>query len=221
MSPALAPAVSNIVRVFAEASDADRFAGIDWYPEARAIAVELDPECPERAAAVIAALSPMMPWQRNVLLARIAYALHAADLIGDGTILPCLVNNGRKAARILAGEPADSVLKGDKVRAFWQTITSPSDPDKVVVDRHALDVSLGITTDDVFRARYLSNKRNYAAVAALYREAAVIIAGVYGIAITPAQVQAVTWVAWRNALKAAGSKRKPRKVKAAEVALAS
>lgn len=209
-----APAAERIVAAVLAATDAERFAGIGWYPEARAIAAELDPECPERAAAVMAVLSPMTRWDRNVWLARVAYAMHAADVLGNGNVLPCPGDHGRKAARILSGEAPASVVKGDKVTAFWRTITEPTDPNRVVVDRHALDVAIGQATDDTFRARYLSSKRNYAAVADMYRHATAVLADTYGMAYSPAQVQAVAWVAWRNALKAGGSKRK-RKVSVA------
>lgn len=180
----------NITRTFRNATDADRAAGREWYARAHALAVELDPENPRRGAAVIAVLSPMLSWPRNVQLARDAYA---------GRPLGCLSRNADKARRILAGEAPETVVSGSKVTAFWQTIADPTNLNApVTVDRHAVDIAAGRPLDDTARAALLSGKARYEAIADLYRRAAKILSRETGEHWTAHEVQAVTWTYWRR-----------------------
>lgn len=179
----------NITRVFRQCNEDDRAAGIGWYGEAHALAVELDPSDPERAAAVIAVLSPMTSWPRNVVLARDAYA---------GRPLGCLGRNADKARRIIAGEDPETIVSGDKVRAFWRTIANPADSTTVVIDRHALDIAAGRILGDDARTGHLSRKGEYLNAAECYRRAARIISKETGQAWSPAAVQAATWTYWRR-----------------------
>lgn len=176
--------VRRICKVYRAATADELAQGIEWYARARRIAVELDPANPERAAGVIAALSPLMPWSRNVELARRAYAL--------GTVTGALGANCRKAQEILDGADPLNVLRGQKVRAFYLTIVNPAHPDAVVVDRHAHDVAWGSITTDSTRGGALSTKKGYAEFCEAYRRAAAILG------VTPSQVQAVTWTVHRN-----------------------
>lgn len=192
--------VANVVRAFRSATVADLSEGTDWYRRAHALAVELDPRCPRRAAAVLAVLSPMMSWKRNAELARQAYYLAGTTTnraaIADG--LACLKGNAVKAARILTGDDPDAVVSGPKVRAFWLAICDPSNAEAIVVDRHAVDVAVGRVTDDETRGKLLAGRRRYGQVAECYRQAAVKLSALLGRTITPVEVQAVTWVYWRR-----------------------
>jgi hypothetical protein len=181
----LHPTVANILRVYRSATDAQLAEGIRWYDDAHTLAVALDRNNVERSAGVIAALSPMLPWSRNVDLATRAYA--------EGIATGCLASSCVKANRIMNGEaPLDVFGKGPKVRNFYLNILSPSDPNGgVTVDRHAFDITVGKVTDDETRG-ILGRKGMYDHFAALYQEAA-RIAG-----IGSAQMQAVTWVVWRQ-----------------------
>jgi hypothetical protein len=181
----LVPTVANVLKVYRSATDAQLAEGIRWYDDAHSLAVALDRDNVKRSAGVIAALSPMMPWGRNVALATRAYA--------DGFASGCLKTSCAKADAILAGaDPIDVVGKGDKVRNFYLNILNPSDPcGGVTVDRHAFDIAVGRVTDDATRG-VISRKGVYDAFADVYREAA-RIAG-----IGSAQMQAVTWVVWRE-----------------------
>lgn len=169
-----------------------------WYRRARRLAVELDPTDPARAAAVIAVLSPRTSWPLNVRLARLAYALHAYGETTDAVArtLPTLRDHARKAQMILDGGDPAKIVSGPKVTAFWQTITDPTLATAVVVDRHAIDVAFGRTTDNRTRAPFLTARR-YGEAAAKYARAAKIISRETGETWLPSEVQAVTWSYWR------------------------
>jgi len=181
----LTPTVANVLKVYRSATDAQLAEGIRWYDDAHTLAVALDPTNVERSSGVIAALSPMMPWGRNVTTAVRAYA--------DGFASGCLNTSCAKADRILNGEaPLDVIGNGNKVRNFYLNILNPSDAcGGVTVDRHAFDIAVGRVTDDETRG-ILSRKGVYDTFADVYRQAA-LIAG-----IGSAQMQAVTWVVWRE-----------------------
>ena len=214
MSATLKPHTRNVTKLFRQASPEDLAAGRDWYEQAHQLAVELAAEFDgfaeewtvERAAAVIAVLSPRLSWPKNVEVARTAYAMyHNGWLTRDGFVkrVPVLNANADKAWRLLNGEPPDSVVSGPKVRAFWHTIAHPHDPRAVVVDRHAIDVALGRVTDDRTRGLVLGKKGAYDAVAACYANAARILSLELRETWTPAAVQAVTWTTWRRTRAAA------------------
>lgn len=174
-------AVASIVATYRRA-DADQVArGAAWYDVAHALALTLDPSNVTRAAGVIAALSPQMPWVRNVALARTAYAA------GEATGAPFAA----LATRVLNGEDIADVFRGPKVRAFAATIAEPNGTTAVVIDRHALSVILGRCSDDKDAGR-LDRKGVYEACEAAYVAAARII----GVSATA--VQATTWVVWRE-----------------------
>ncbi len=173
-------AVTNIVATFRRATPEQRAAGASWYDEAHALARALDPFNVQRAAGVIAALSPRMPWEQNVTLAVRAYA----DGQASGAPFADM------ATRILRGEPVTQVLRGPKTRAFALTIADPAHATTVVVDRHALSIILGRQSTDA-DAKALARKGAYDACARAYVAAAEIL----GMSATV--VQATTWVVWR------------------------
>lgn len=181
------PLVSNVLAVYNGASADAMRDGLSWYLDAHNYARVMLPHHVEMGAGIIAALSPMNGWENN--------KRKAAQLVrqnGDGT--GCgLYRNVAKAVRIYNGETPLDVLGGDKVRAFYQTILDPHGDIDPVIDRHAFDIAVGERTDEKRRG-ILSRKGVYSEFAHVYREAA-LIAG-----IGSAQMQAITWVAWREAL---------------------
>lgn len=215
------PTTPNVLRIFREAFDTERADGREWYRRAHTLAEELarvewqrggvqtdERGDVERAAAVIAVLSPRQSWDRNVALARQAYRLatlaqhkgpYTAGLAIRET-LPTLTRQREQVARLLVDrEDPDDVVSGPKVRAFWRTIADPTDPRAVVVDRHAIDVACGAVLDDATRGRILGRKGGYDTVSRCYARAAKIITAETGEAWSPAEVQAVTWTVWRRA----------------------
>lgn len=211
----------NILAVFNEADHNEIANGLQWYQRAREEAeylateygdhredgAEWDREV-EKAAAVIAVLSPRLSWPKNVELARLAYekwgntpAIHLSPAVLKLAThdWPGLKLNGQKALRILAGENLDEVVSGPKVRAFWHTIVDPSDPRSVVVDRHAFDVAVNRVMTDKERGVLLGRKGAYDLIAKAYTDAADAINGqAIDWTVTPAGVQAVTWDLWRR-----------------------
>lgn len=202
------PLTRNITATFRLATDGDRALGHGWYGRARDLAERLDPENVERAAGVIAALSPRLSWRKNVEYAELAYYLHATNPFDDpdsdvainwfaGSV-PTLNANAKKAARILNGHHPENILGGPKVTAFYWTIVNPDDPRSVVVDRHAISILFNRPLSDDEVGQALRKKGAYELAADLYRRAAAIISRELGEIWTPAQVQAATWTYWRR-----------------------
>lgn len=183
------PRVNAVLDVYRNATVADLDYGREWYRTAHALAARLDPSNVRAAAGVIAALSPMMNWERNMMLAIRAY--------DDGCASGALFGNVRKADAIMAGADPLDILGGDKVRNFFAAIADPESDEAVCIDRHAFDIAVGRVTNDITR-RALSRVGVYESFAKVYREAARILTRETGMHVTPAQVQAVTWVAWRR-----------------------
>jgi hypothetical protein len=162
MTP-LSVSTRNITRVFRATTPADRAGGQVWYVAAHRIALSLDPADPTRAAAVIAVLSPMLSWPRNVVEARNVYS---------GQPVRALGSSARKARMILAGGDPEQIVSGRKVHAFWRTIADPAEPSAVVIDRHAIDIAAGRVLGDKIRGRHLRRAGAYDEVAEKYRRAA-------------------------------------------------
>lgn len=178
---------SKILATYNTATEDQMLDGKSWYPTANHLAARLDPENPWRAAGVISALSPQMDWDRNMFLTERTYA--------EGLAYGCLGASCRKANEIYNGTGREAdvlpVLGGRKTTAFAISIMEPDHPTNVVVDRHAVSIALGRTSDDADVAT-LNRKGGYDWYADAYRAAAEI-AGV-----TPNVMQAVTWTVWRE-----------------------
>ena len=181
------PLVSNVLSVYNAASADNVREGLSWYLDAHNYANLLSPNNVAMAAGVIAALSPMMGWDSNKKQAGIAFSRGDAKGLG-------LSKNCDKANRILAGENPLDVLGGDKVRAFYSTILDPAGFSIPVIDRHAFDIAVGEVTNEKARGT-LSRKGVYESFGAVYVDAA-RIAG-----IGAPQMQAVTWMEWREMKK--------------------
>jgi hypothetical protein len=138
---------------------------------------------------VIAVLSPLLSWPRNVAEARNLYS---------GQPVRTLRSNAHKARRILAGVDPEHIVSGPKVRAFWKTIADPAEPSAVVIDRHAIDIAAGRVLGDKLRSTHLRRAGAYDEVAEKYRRAARRLSVELGMRVTPAQVQATTWIYWRR-----------------------
>ena len=176
------PSVDAIIDTFYSATEEDRAAGMAWYRIAHLEACKLGTAT--RGAGTIAALSPQCSWTRNLEMARDVYAGRTPRYTTG--------RNAAKAMRCDAGEHWSTVLGGPKTRAFAEVIEDPTSASAVVIDRHAFDVALGRVTDDATRTRYLSRAGVYETFAQAYRDAAA------ELGVTPSEVQAVTWVAWRH-----------------------
>lgn len=177
----------NILSVYQRATPQNIVEGMTWYDDAHSFARSLDPKNPARAAGIIAALSPMSGWGNNKNKARQLFAQNG-DGIGIG-----MRSNVNKAIAIYNGADPLDVLGGNKVRAFYSTILDPTGDHDPVIDRHAHDIAMGMPFPNKGR-QSLERKGEYARFATAYRETA------KAIGIGPAQLQAITWLTWRDIL---------------------
>ena len=194
------PATRNVTSVFRTATPEQIAAATDWYADAHRIAevlAERHDVTLATAAGVIAALSPLNSWGHNVNLA--ARFLATPGGLTSGY----LTANLTKARRILNGERPEDVLTSGKVGAFYEGIVRAGNTDRVCVDRHAWSVAVN--------HRYAEGNipkltvKRYEAAQDAYRKAARILSREYGIRLTAAQVQSVTWIVWRARYWAEGA----------------
>lgn len=185
------PVIDNVMSIYSVATEENIREGLAWYPGAHNFAKSLDVDI-ERAAGIIAALSPMSGWENNKNKAAQLYRQNGIVCVDGKKNGIGLSGNVTKAQEIYAGAKPLDVLKGNKVRAFYETIVCPESVDPLpVIDRHAFDIAVGQRTDDKSRA-ILDRKGVYLEFADCYRGAA-DVAG-----ILPAQMQAITWIKWRE-----------------------
>lgn len=192
MSATLTASTRNVTRVFRLASAEHRTAGLDWYAVANDTAKEFAATygvTVEVAAGVIAATSPLNSWGANVKIAR--RMIQSGGTLDSGYLGVGLA----KARRIMAGEDVLSVLTSDKVRAFYNNIVSRGMSADVTIDRHAFDIAVNVRHNDDTRPNI--GKARYRETVEVYRRAARILSREAGEEISAAQVQAITWVAWR------------------------
>jgi len=192
----------HIAAMLALASQSDLAAGIEWYARAERLGHRLAHQygCTfEQAVGVIAALSPNNRWARNCTDAESmiqAWAVGADPL----TVRVCTYGAMRaKASSILQLASPDretiaAILNGRKITAFFLSITGQTDA--VCVDGHAYAIWLGQRVPTT-KTPALGVKL-YADIARAYCVVAKRSTALCGEALTPAQVQAVTWVTYRR-----------------------
>lgn len=193
----------SILAVFFSATQVERLEGQEWYSLANDFACDLANRFDltvDTVAGIIAALSPNNRWDRNLIDAEALIKVYA--LGGDPNSIKVSTFNGNKdkAIAILNGGHPGDVLGGLKVRAFYDCILGVDDA--VCVDGHAYAIWLGQRVPTTKTPKI--TPRLYEVIANDYRLATVQINRITGLALTPAQVQAVTWVAWRNLVKNKG-----------------
>lgn len=151
--------------------------GLEWYPKAYAIAKDVGNGDVKLGAGLLAAISPQMPWNRNVQLARNAMKGDWRGFTKD---------KYEKCRLILDGVDPYLVLRGWKVRSFYANILGYWDH----------------VTVDTWMIQAYTRKADYPATAnrtnrkgrKLYKRVADRIrreARVNGLA--PAQWQAIVW----------------------------
>lgn len=198
MSKFKTPTTRNVTRVFRTATVEQIAAGADWYRDAHEIATALAVKngiTVEVAAGVIAALSPLQSWGANINLA--ARFLAAGGL--DAGYLSLGLAKGRA---ILKGAPIEHTLRGDKIRNFFRSIITEG-AEGVCIDRHSYSVAVNERSFDTTMPKLKG--ASYERVAECYRRAAKILSNEYETVLTPAQIQAVTWVQWRRRYWAEGA----------------
>lgn len=182
--------IQNITQVFQDAPPDLVEAGKSWYPQARAW-------CEQRAhlygvstrtvAAVVSALSPRNKWERNLFDAdQVLYAWK------NGYSYPSIrcstfTQNVMKAWDILELDKPELAETSPKTRAFLDCIADP-ESESVVIDVWAYRVAEG---DPDLPAKGFG-EQEYQVYADAYRSASQVVSE------PVEQVQAVTWVTYRN-----------------------
>lgn len=195
--------IDNVIRVYDASNELQRQRGVHWYENERQYARALadthwrkgSPRTVDTACGILAALSPMVPWEYAKQLALITYRENGLDGGHYGQFR-------EKANRIYLGEDPREVLGGPKVRAFYTALGSGgTDPDAVVVDRHAAHAAVGDVLTTPQRRKLLYEgvyHSGYETVANTYRAATRIINQDEQLSLTPSQLQAIVWVTWRD-----------------------
>ena len=199
--------VENIIGKYKQAPEEMLKGGHEWYSRANEVAHTIGRGDVSKGAGIIAALSPLSTWEKNVS--------QAHELIKTGNVHNALrPANVEKARRIHQGEDPTSVLGGHKVTSFFHNINDPSSAEHVTIDRHAYDIAMGhpfvgagggkakrnITEGPSGHTPMsedlgLSAMGRYKHFAHAYKTAA----GELGVDL-PHKVQATTWVQHRGAI---------------------
>jgi hypothetical protein len=193
--------VANILAVFDSATEGQIVKGLSWYDVASETAERFSRVYGvtfEIAAGVIAALSPNNSWAANVRIAE--------RFIAEGGLTEGYFRQGlAKAARILAGEDIPAALGGPKTTNFFRSIVS-NGREGMTIDRHAwsLAVDTRFTKESGEVMPSLAGKR-YALAVAAYESAADARCDTFPGGLTAAQMQAITWVVWRDRYWNAGA----------------
>lgn len=181
----------NIIATWKTATPEQIQRGRTWYRTAHDLASRIANGNARTGAGVIAALSANKSWSENCRLAHQAYETG----VPSGHFHDAL----NKVARIMAGEdPVDVLPMSRKTGMFFRCIADPSDPDAVVIDRHAHDVAVGETYGQ--RDRGLGSSRRYTLLASCYQEAA------RRLGELPSTVQSVTWVVHTERIAGTGTR---------------
>lgn len=179
------PSPATLVEAFHTLDLADVSAGVEWYTEAYGIAENLGivyGVTTEQAAGIIAALSPQQGWAHNVK--------SAERFLATGARVHTESNMG-KCRRILSGEDILTVLNADKTQNFYLGIVSRG-AEGVCIDRHAIDIALGVRHSE--KSRPALGKLMYRKAAEAYVTAAEALQA-EGCVISPAELQSVLWAA--------------------------
>lgn len=171
--------VDRIMAVYYSATEAEVLEGKAWYAEARALAGDValaGNVTVEQAAVAIAQLSPRLRWDDNVR------AIWSLIDTGDAKgVMGRSVDKARQA--LVEADPWVTFGKAPKTRAFASNILG---------NEHAVTVDVWAARIAGFTEKELSRVGVYEAIAHAYRLAA------KRVGITPAQMQAITWVVARN-----------------------
>lgn len=193
----------SILATYFQSSVYDRQVGMQWYNNAYQVCLTLGEKYgvnSDIVAGVIAALSPNNKWASNIIDAEIMLRAWAAEISYSNVKVRTYTNNRDKAATILdcqlTREQIVTVLRGNKTIAFFLCIACNGVSDTPCIDGHAYNIWNGTVTP-LKDVPSLSDK-NYSMIQDAYRDAAKIISTVTGSHHSAAQVQAITWVAYRR-----------------------
>lgn len=176
--------IQNLINIFERATPANRLAGLSWYflahAECHKIGAEFGVDF-ARVAGAIAAMSPRMPWERNLWVGRELVRGHVEGLDVHKMKLGIHSFIDRAAAILETGNFA--LLGTQKTYRFWHNMSYPETSSLVTVDTWAhrawagLDKPIGSAPTP---KNYEFIQADYAALAA-------------ECGILPHQAQAIVW----------------------------
>lgn len=179
--------VNNILKIYQDSKAVHT--GYNWYQDAHRIARDWAQEfglTTLQAAGVIAALSPNTSWEMNLEIAE--EFLRTGTCGHTGTMLSkagqCIVSN--------SVEESLEILNGMKISNFFLNILFPDIQTGVTIDRHAVAIAMG----EVPAGPIKMTQKQYRFFQIAYEIAADVLG------LLPHQLQAVTWVKWRQLKKA-------------------
>jgi hypothetical protein len=185
--------VSRILAVYGRALPNEKAEGLVWYDLANTFCQGLAKKYKlsvDQAAGITAALSPQVSWKENQRLAETMAKTGKCGALGNNERKARAIRNFRPVLETLTTETSPHT--GQKVRAFYACIADPANATAVCVDRHAFAILLGNLDAKVADLQPLGRRGVYEQAEACYQEAARLLG------IKPWQVQATTWVVWRN-----------------------
>jgi hypothetical protein len=193
----------SILATYFQSNAYDRQVGLQWYNNAFQVCYTLGEKYgvhSDIVAGVIAALSPNNKWESNIIDAETMLRAWAAEIDYSQVKVSTYSNNKDKAATILDcqlnRDQIVKVLRGNKTIAFFLCIASDGDSDTPCIDGHAYNIWNG-TVSNLKEVPSMTDK-TFGKIQDAYRDAAKIITSVTGSYHSAAQVQAITWVAYRR-----------------------
>lgn len=188
---------NSLRRWLAEATPAEWDAGVTWYARARASVQELATQhgvSVDVAAGVVAVLSPMVRWERNITEANLVLKRRrrGEDFSREGH--SAFAKNIHKAYDIVDMERSAGIVSGPKVTAFWALLSGPCNA--LVIDSIAILAAVGIDPNPLVTSEdakpYFGRVRVMEQIRRAYRAVA------EERELRPDQVQAIVWTVWRN-----------------------
>lgn len=181
--------VNNLIALYNQVPEDVRLAGKQWYHDVRGWCHEqanFFQVSPWQVAAVIAALSPRCPWDKNKQIARLVLLVWAGG--GDWKdvlSLPGMKRSLANAAKVLMGRSSEA-LHGAKTAAFADNIAF-QESSAITVDTWAVKAALG-WWDAPTKVVSREVARRYDEYAEAYRIAS------EGTGLRGYEFQAVLWV---------------------------
>lgn len=185
----------NILAVFDSASEEQLNQGKEWYADVKfEVRRDVSVNFVEPVLASMAIASPQQDWDvvKQVV----------TDYWVDGKPLTRILNHAKeKIESIKAGSYWPNYVRGPKTRSFCDNLISPNSSLAVTVDRHAVAIPyVGLEPHtgkrklkwEQAKEQNLSQPAVYERVAQYYRDVAA------EIDFLPLQVQAVTWIVWKE-----------------------
>lgn len=180
---------SNIINVLNMATDHQIDDGLRWYADARSQCERISQESNVpfiTVCAVMAALSPMSPWEKNKLDCR---ALCMLDEEHRFVTFGAMVAKARRLLNMVDYTAIVDELNGQKITAFFDNIFNP-DSDTVTIDSHMVSIASGMKLSkkdrpNVTKTLYLTIEDGVRVIADKFK-------------LRPFELQAILWVTWRE-----------------------